>query len=119
MTQRSEITRLHDTGKLSRVVIHQGTAYLSGITAPDRSTGTADQARQIFQRADELLADAGTDRTRLLFVQIWLRDIADFDAMNAVWLDWLGPDPRPARATVESKFALPDIRIEVQITAAA
>ena len=80
MTDRTVITRLHNAGKLSRVVIHQGTAYLSGLTAADKSTDTADQARQIFARADELLAEAGTDRSRLLFAQIWLRDMRALQA---------------------------------------
>ncbi|MCA0205269.1 RidA family protein [Pararhodobacter sp.] len=118
MTDRTPITRLHNTGKLSRVVLHQGTAYLSGLTAEDKSTDTADQARQIFARADALLAEAGTDRSRLLYAQIWLRDIGEFEAMNAAWLDWIGAAEPPARATVEAKFALPEIRIEIQFTAA-
>ena len=118
MTDRTVITRLHNAGKLSRVVIHQGTAYLSGLTAADKITDTADQARQIFARADELLAEAGTDRSRLLFAQIWLRDIGDFDAMNAAWMRWIGDVAPPARATVEARFALPEIRIEIQFTAA-
>ncbi|WP_068296702.1 RidA family protein [Pararhodobacter sp. CCB-MM2] len=119
MTEKPPITRLHNVGKLSRVVSYQGTIYLSGLTAADKSTDTADQARQIFARADELLAEAGTDRSRLLFTQIWLRDIGDFDAMNAAWMAWIGDVDPPARATVEAKFALPEIRIEVQFTAAA
>ncbi len=115
---REDIQRLHNAGKLSRVVIYQGTAYLSGLTATDKSADTSGQTRQIFQKADDLLRDAGTDRSRLLYVQIWLKDIGDFDAMNAAWLDWLGDAAPPARATVEARFALPDIRVEIQMVAA-
>jgi enamine deaminase RidA (YjgF/YER057c/UK114 family) len=114
----SAITRHESTGKLSRVVVHQGTAYLSGITAADRSVDTKGQTRQILERAGTLLAAAGTTKSRLLYVQIWLRDIGDFDAMNEAWLGWVDPDALPARATVEAKFALPDIRVEIQMVAA-
>jgi enamine deaminase RidA (YjgF/YER057c/UK114 family) len=114
----AQITRYGKNERLSRVVVHQGTAYLSGLTADDRSLDTSGQTAQVLQKADEQLLAAGTDKSRLLYVQIWLRDIADFDAMNQSWCAWIDAANPPARATVGATFALPDIRVEIQIVAA-
>jgi enamine deaminase RidA (YjgF/YER057c/UK114 family) len=115
----AQIKRLETTPKLSRVVVHGETVYLSGLTAEDKSPPTCAQCRQIFARADALLASAGSDRSKLLLVQIYLRDCADFDEMNRAWLEWLDGIAPPARITVGARFALPEIAVEIQITAAA
>ena len=67
---------------------------------------------------DRLLAEAGTDKTRILKAQIWLADIADFAEMNAVWDQWVPQGHCPARATGEAKLATPDYKVEVIVTAA-
>ncbi len=113
------ITHHGRTDKLSRAVTCNGMAWLSGITAPDKRAGTGDQVRQVLERADSVLADIGSGRDRLVYVQIWLRDIDEFDEMNAIWLDWIGTAAPPARATVEARFALPEIAVEMQFVAAA
>jgi enamine deaminase RidA (YjgF/YER057c/UK114 family) len=112
------ITRYDKNERLSRVVVHQGTAYLSGITADDKSLDTKEQTRQVLHKADEMLRKAGTDKSKLLFVQIWLKDTADFDAMKQAWSAWIDPENPPARATVGASFALHDIRVEIQFVAA-
>ena len=112
------IKRVEKTGRLSRVVIHNGTAYFSGLTADDKSRGTRSQTEQILKRADELLQAIGADKSQLLYAQIWLKDIGDFDEMNEAWMDWVDTDALPARATVEAAFALPEIRVEIQLIAA-
>lgn len=111
------ITRHHKNDRLSRIVTHQGTVYLSGLTADDKTADTHGQTVEILRKADMLLSEAGTDRSRLLFAQIWLRDIGDFDAMNEAWKGWIDPESPPARATVGATFAHPDIRIEIQFNA--
>jgi enamine deaminase RidA (YjgF/YER057c/UK114 family) len=113
------ITRVNKNDRLSRAVVHAGTAYLSGITADDKSEDTLGQTKQILAKADALLLSLGTDKSRVLFAQVWLRDIGDFDAMNKAWMDWIDRDEPPARATVEAKFALPEIRVEIHFVAAA
>ncbi|CDX17535.1 hypothetical protein LCM4577_22655 [Mesorhizobium sp. LCM 4577] len=114
----AKIERHQKDEKLSRIVVHKGTIYLSGLTADDRKADTAGQTRQILQKADALLKSVGADRSRLLCAQIWLKDVADFDAMNKAWVVWLDGAEPPARATVGASFALPDIRVEIQLTAA-
>lgn len=115
----TDIQRLEPTEKMSRIVVHNGTVFLAGITAADRDQDIAGQTAQILARVEALLATAGTDKSRLLTTQIWLKDIAsDFASMNKVWLDWLTPGAAPTRATVQAEMASPSILIEVVVTAA-
>ena len=87
---------------------------MSAAVIPD----VTDQTRQILAAIDGLLAEAGTDKTKLLTANIWLADIADFAVMNTAWDKWVSPGNTPARATVESKLAGPEYRVEIQVTAA-
>lgn len=104
--------------RMSRVVIHNGTVYLAGLTADDLSEDAAGQTRQILEKASHKLGLAGSGKSQLLNATIWLRDIADFDAMNRVWEGWIDPANPPARATCESRLAHPDILVEIVLTAA-
>lgn len=113
------ISRLHKTSRLSRVVIHGDTVYLSGLTADRLDGDVADQTAQILAKADAFLTEAGTSRASLLTAMIWLKHAdRDFDAMNGIWCQWIDPENPPARATVEANLALPNILVEIQLTAA-
>ncbi|MBZ9743563.1 MULTISPECIES: RidA family protein [unclassified Mesorhizobium] len=114
----AKIERFEKNDRLSRIVVHNGTVYLSGLTADDKNTDTAGQTQQILEKADALLRSVGADRSSLLLAQIWLRDVKDFDEMNKTWVKWLDGAEPPARATVGASFALPEIRVEIQFTAA-
>lgn len=109
-----------DVGKrMSQAVVHNGTVYLAGqvaMDAPGKSVG--EQTAAILARIDRLLAEAGTDKTKLLSANIWMVDIAAFDDMNKVWDAWVAPGCTPARATVESKLAAPQYLVEIMVTAA-
>lgn len=112
------IQRIGKNDRLSRVVVHERIAYFSGLTADDRTADVGGQTRQILDKADQFLSQIGSSRSLLLSATIWLRDIADFDRMNRVWVDWIDKDEPPARATVEAAMGLPDILVEIQFTAA-
>ena len=114
----AKIERHQKNEKLSRIVVYNGTIYLSGLTADDKDADTASQTRQILRKADALLESVGAHRSRLLCAQIWLKDVEDFDAMNRAWIEWLDCAEPPARATVGASLALPDILVEIQFTAA-
>ena len=114
----NSITRHERTARLSRVVVHNGTAYFSGLTATDRTNDISGQTREVLAKADALLAKIGADRTKLLSAMIWLREMSDFAGMNVVWEAWIDPEHPPARATVESRLAADDIRIEIRFTVA-
>lgn len=113
------IKRLHVGPRMSEAVVHNGTVYLAGQVAEDASQDTAGQTRQILEAIDRLLAECGSDKTRILSAQIFLADIADFAAMNSVWDAWVPSGHTPARATVESKLAAPKYRVEIKVVAAA
>lgn len=105
---------------MSGAVVHaqSGLVFVSGQTAADEP-GIQAQTRRVLEKVDERLAEAGTDRSRILQAQIWLKDIKqDFKAMNEVWCDWVDPDNKPARATVEAPMARETILVEVMVTAA-
>ncbi len=112
------IQRLHVGLTLSEVAIHRGTIYLAGQVADDTTQDIAGQTREVLGHVDRLLQEAGSDRSRILMCQIFLPDLGDFDAMNAVWNDWVTPGQTPPRATVQAGLANPAWRIEVVVTAA-
>ena len=111
------ITRHEVTGRLSKVVVANGFAFLSGLTANDRSGGVAEQTTDILHQIDRYLAAAGTDKTRIVVANIWLKDISTFSQMNAAWEAWVDPAQPPARATVESRLAAENILVEIQVQA--
>lgn len=111
------ITRLETGPRMSQAVIHNGTVYLAGQVGAPGALVT-DQTKAILSEVDRLLAEAGTDKTNLLYVQIWLADMADFAEMNAVWDAWVPEGHTPARATGEAKLATPDFKVEIIVTAA-
>lgn len=105
--------------RMSQAVIHDDVVYLAGQVA-QRAPGApvAEQTRAILAQIDSLLAEAGTDKSKLLAAQIWLADISTFNDMNAVWDAWVTPGQTPARACVEAKLARPDFTVEIMVTAA-
>jgi enamine deaminase RidA (YjgF/YER057c/UK114 family) len=114
------IERRHVGKRLSGLVIHRasGTAYLAGQVPDDLTADVAGQTRQVLAHIDSLLAEAGSDKSKILSATIYLSDIGDFAAMNAVWEEWVIPGQAPARATVEAKLAAPGYRVEIQVVAA-
>lgn len=113
MIQRFDVGR-----RMSEMAVHQGVAYLAGQVAEDASADIAGQTRQVLAAVDALLARAGTDKTRILRAQIFLADLADFDAMNAVWEGWVAEGHAPPRATVQAALANPGWKVEIVVTAA-
>ena len=111
------ITRHEVTGRLSKVLVANGFAFLSGLTAADRSGSVREQTADILKQIDGYLAMAGTDKTRIVVANIWLKDIANFNEMNAAWEAWVDPAQPPARATVESRLAAENILVEIQVQA--
>jgi enamine deaminase RidA (YjgF/YER057c/UK114 family) len=107
------IRRLAPESRLSGAVVHGGTVYLAGQVADDPAGDAQAQTADILRQIDALLAEAGSDRSRLLSVTIYLADMADFAAMNRAWDAWLDPSAKPARATVQARLADPAWRVEI------
>ena len=114
----NEIKRLHSGPKLSRVVIHNDIVYLCGQVAKNYDDDIEGQTQTMLERVDEHLAEAGTDRSKILHATIYIRDIKEVVKMNEVWGKWLGDSPRPARTCVQAEMAKPNILVEITITAA-
>jgi enamine deaminase RidA (YjgF/YER057c/UK114 family) len=113
-----EIKRLHVGKRMSEVAIHNGTVYLAGQVTSDSSLDIQGQTRNVLDQIDKLLAEAGSDKSRILRCQIFLADLKDFDAMNAVWEQWVVEGNTPPRATVQASLAKPEWKIEMVVTAA-
>ena len=98
--------------------IYNGTVYLAGQVAADASQDIKGQTAQVLAAIDKLLHEAGTDNAHILMCQIFIKDLADFPAMNEVWEDWLAPGDAPPRATVQANLARPEWKVEMVVTAA-
>ena len=115
----SKIQRFDVDPRMSEMAVHSGVAYLAGQIAEDGSQDIAGQTRQVLAAIDALLARAGSDKGRILRAQVFLADLDDFAAMNAVWEAWVAPGHTPPRATVQAPLAKPEWKIEIVVTAAA
>lgn len=115
----AEIKRIEAGARMSQAVVHGDTVYLAGQVAL-RAPGApvAEQTKDILAKTDELLAAAGTDKSKLLSATIWLTDIGTFNEMNAVWDAWVSPGNTPGRACVEAKLAAPQFTVEIAVIAA-
>jgi enamine deaminase RidA (YjgF/YER057c/UK114 family) len=112
------IRRIGTEKRLSQVVEHGRTIYLSGQVADDTSGDVRTQTRQVLEKIDVLLAEAGSDKTKLLSANIWLAEAADFAAMSDVWEAWVPEGSAPARTTVQATLAFPAYKIEITVIAA-
>jgi enamine deaminase RidA (YjgF/YER057c/UK114 family) len=104
--------------RLSQAVVHGDTVYLAGIVADHPVPDAAAQTGQILDQIDKLLAECGSDKSKLLSATIWLSDVRYYDEMNSVWDKWVVPGQTPARACVEAKLAHPRYWVEIRVTAA-
>jgi enamine deaminase RidA (YjgF/YER057c/UK114 family) len=112
------LRRFHVGDRMSEMTIHNGTVYLAGQIADDASQDIRGQTAQVLAAIDKLLHEAGTDKAHILRCQIFIKDLADFAAMNEVWEDWVAPGDAPPRATVQANLAKPEWKIEMVVTAA-
>ena len=109
----------HNVGKrLSEIVVHNGTAYLAGEVPDDTSKDITAQTEQVLAKIDKLLAQVGSDKTKILSAQIFIADMGEFAGMNAAWDKWVAPGHAPARATIEAKLANAAYKVEIMCIAA-
>lgn len=113
----SRIIRTEPNPILAKVVEYHGFIYTQGVVAADLTGDITAQTRDVLSQIDTLLEQHGTDNTRLLQAQIWLKTMQDREAMNAVWSAWLPEGAAPARACVEARLADSRFLVEIMITA--
>jgi len=102
---------------MSRAVVRGDTVYLCGVV-PDPVGDVSSQTRQVLAKIDQMLASAGTDKSKLLTAQIWLADMGHFPSLNAVWNTWVDPQNPPVRACVRADLYRPEVLVEIMVTAA-
>ena len=104
--------------RMSRCVVRGDTVYLAGLTASDTSQDIKGQTKQILDKIDTYLAQAGTGKSNLLVANLWIKDMALFADMNTVWNAWVDSENPPARACVKADLARPEVLVEIMVTAA-
>ncbi len=104
--------------RLSEMAVHNGVCYLAGQVAADGTQDITGQTQQVLAAIDALLARAGSDKSKILMCQIFIKDLADFAALNAVWEGWVPAGHAPPRATVQAQLAKPEWRVEMVVSAA-
>ena len=112
----SKIIRTEPNAILAKAVEYHGFVYVQGVTAKDLAKDIVGQTHEVLDQIDAILETHGTDKTRLLQAQIWLKDIRDREAMNTVWSAWLPDAGAPARACVEANMADPRVLVEIMVT---
>ena len=113
----SKIIRTEPNKILSKAVEYHGFVYVQGVTAKDPSKDIKGQTAEVLAQIDTILETHGTDKTRLLQAQIWVKHIKDRVLMNEVWTPWLPKDGAPVRACVQAEMAAPDVLVEIMVTA--
>ncbi len=112
------IQRINVGKRLSDVAVYNGVAYLAGQIPEDSSLDMTGQTEQVLAIIDQLLEAAGTNKSRILMAQIFVANMAEFDAMNKAWDAWVAEGNAPPRATVEARLANPNFKVEIVVTAA-
>lgn len=112
------VTRHLSDSRLSRVVTHNGVAYLAGLTADNRGGSMKAQTEEVLRKIDALLQLAGTSKSRLLSATIYVADMQQKSAMDEAWIAWVNPQNVPARATVGAELGTPQTLVEIMVTAA-
>ncbi len=113
-----DLQRLHVAARYSEAAIFNGVVYLAGMVPECEATDIRSQTADVLRQVEQRLAETGSDKTRILRAQIYLKDITDIATMNAVWDSWVVAGTAPPRATVQAALADPAYRIELVVTAA-
>ena len=112
------VQRLHVEKRFSEIAISGNLVHLAGQLAADTTLDIKGQTWQTLEIIDRLLADAGTDKSQIMSVTIYLKDIEnDYAAMNEIWDAWVADIEALPRTCVEAKLYAPDVLVEMTVTA--
>ena len=118
MTQHHDIQNINPTQVMSAATVFNKVVYLSGQVPKNTDADITGQTLDVLATIDQLLASAGTDKTRLLSAHVYIKNLSDFQTFNTVWIDWLKGCVTPSRATIQADLVNPDWLIEIAVTAA-
>jgi enamine deaminase RidA (YjgF/YER057c/UK114 family) len=105
--------------RIAAAAKHGNTIYVAGTVADDGKLDAKGQTAQILRKIDEALAHFGSNKSKIVWANVWVSDIRHYDAMNAAWDAWLDKANAPARATVEARLATTDYLVEIAVVAGA
>ena len=111
----AKINRTEPNAIMSRAGEYHGCVFSQGVVARDLDLDFDGQARDVLAQLDALLEEHGTDSTRILQAQVWLKDIGDRSAFNSHWQAWVPAGEAPARACVQAVLADPRMLVEVML----
>jgi enamine deaminase RidA (YjgF/YER057c/UK114 family) len=114
----NSIKRHHPGAVLSRAVEFGNLVFVAGTTADDKTASCRAQTAEVLKKIDGILAEAGSDKSRVLWSNVWIADMAEKSEMDAAWQEWVDPDNKPARATVEARLGSPETRVEIMMICA-
>ena len=112
------IKRHHPGASLSRLVECGNLVFVSGTTADNKSANCKGQTEEVLRKIDGLMDEAGTNKSKILWCNVWVSDIREKEQMDAAWQAWVDPGNKPARATVEARLGTPDTRVEIMMICA-
>jgi enamine deaminase RidA (YjgF/YER057c/UK114 family) len=108
---------INPRGHKSDAVICNGMVFVSGMGPVNNSADIQTQTQEVLGKIDGVLEEAGSDRSRIVSASIWLADIDDYAAFNAVWNDWVVDGRQPTRACIQATLAVRGA-VEVAVIAA-
>ncbi len=115
----TKIKRIGAGPRMSKAVAHGDTIFTAGQVAEKTKGGSVkDQTQEILATIDSILAEAGSEKAKILSATIYLSDMSTFAEMNGVWDLWVDKVSPPARATVEAKLVAPEYKVEIAVVAA-
>ena len=112
-----EIKRHGVGARLSQAVEYGNLVFIAGQVADDPKLDVKGQTQQIVAKIDKLLAECGTNKSKLLWAQLWVTDPRSFAAANEVWDAWVEKGQTPVRAGLCNALASPDYKVEIMVTA--
>lgn len=111
------IQRIQPSKRYSEAVIANGLVFLSGMVPDNLDADATAQTANVLAQIDALLTEVGITKSRIVDTTIYLADMADYNAMNTAWDEWVEEGQAPARATVEARLANPLWKVEIKVTA--
>lgn len=118
--QMTDITRIGAGSRMSQAVSFGNLTFIAGqVAAQTKAQSVQKQTEEVLSKIDQLLAEAGTSKARILSASIWLSDISTFAQMNETWNAWVDSGVLPARACVEARLAHPSYAVEIAVVAAS
>lgn len=114
----NELERFNSDNRMSQVIKFNHYIETAGIVAQCKEIDILNQTQSVLDQLEQRLQMAGANKNNLIYIQIWLADMEDFDGMNQIYEQWFDGFNKPTRACVGAQLAVPQYRIEIQARAA-